>query len=100
MKPIKTCCSLLPRVEERTGESGRKFYAMYCAKCDRTTWYYHDLDEAIIAWNQNEDSISALTHSEMLLIGKGNGKKWLGSVALVLIWLGLVYYLGTFVNWG
>jgi len=99
---IENCCHLPPMVEEAGDE--KMMYTIFCQKCGTKTFPYHDIGDAYKSWNEitvyKRSRISALTDSPMLHTGKNTRKKWLGSVALLLIWLGLVYYLGTFVNWG
>ena len=90
---MKKCCGQLPHVEEKVGDDQKEVYSIYCPRCDRTTWFYHDIKDASKAWDCEKDMISALTHSELIHTGKNKGRKWAHTVVLILAVGGVMTFL-------
>ncbi len=100
--PVK-CCGQRPLIEEKEDKRGLIF-SVYCPKCDATTWFYHDIQDAYKSWNEiaiyNQNKIGAFQHSDMVLIGKVKQKRLLVKVALVGMVIGFTcgawFYLKNF----
>jgi len=93
-----------PVILRQLSDTNRVLHSITCLECGRLGWPSPDLNEAISHWDRamqsESNAIHALTHSEMLLIGKNQGRKWGLTIALVIAWLVFMYFIGQYVFWG